>query len=91
MTRASLRVIMISIDCVIWFHPPPYKKSRRIQGLHVEHLKRQSEYLMLIRDRHLGWMRETMDPKIRELHYRLAQELEQMLYEYAELVEALEN
>ena len=57
------------------------------QGEKVESLKTQSEYLRLLRLRHLQWMNLADDSQVRGTHQNIAEHIEAILDHYQHLLE----
>ncbi len=67
----------------------PY--SPRLQDVKKESLQTQLDYLNLLRLRHLTWMTSATDPRIEDLHSRIAAQLEALTDEYNGLLDTLQS
>ena len=63
----------------------------KLQDEKMESLQTQSEYLNLLRLRHLQWLRSVDDPQIKALHQEVATLLEELSDQYHCLLDTMQK
>lgn len=67
----------------------PY--TPKVQDEKIESLQTQSEYLKLLRLRHLQWMNSADDPQIKAVHLEVAALLEELAAQYHALLDTMQQ